>query len=559
MGKGANAHVEALEPLQLLMPIVANSAESPPIQLAQAGSAATQLAQAAVPGAAEIGQVTELTGSAFVTRAGGATEPLLLGDPIFLNDIVETGPGATVGVTFIDGTDFTLSGTGRMAIDRLIFNPGGSDNQLLISLLQGTFGFVSGQIAENAGPGMSISTPVGTIGVRGTAGVGDFDLVRLLITLLQGAILFSNNVAQALIAATFDTLNVSSADQAELTVAPMTPEEQAIYDALLPRILERVEPEAGTEEDGEAGPSDSRASNPTLDVDGLTERGTDLGGGEERRFEDLTAEDIEALAQQILADLAESDPNLFLLVLALATGAGAAPSSAPIDFGFENPPPDGFAGWDVLGEAQIETAAFGSGPTEGLQQALITTGEGSVPAAQLEAFLGLEPGSLSGLGNGNAIEGSAIRLQEPVFLNPGDVLGVSVNFLTDEILAGDGINDFAFAVPLLFELADVFGEGAGPFEPSATIFSDETGFFGVTFTAPESGNFAFGFGVVDVVDDIVDSGLLIDNITITPASEVPRDDTNGGDDSTSRGVTIIQTIPFGLGLSDFTFEPPIEA
>ncbi|MCG8359393.1 MAG: FecR domain-containing protein, partial [Kiloniellales bacterium] len=252
------------------MPIVANSAESPPIQLAQAGSAATQLAQAAVPGAAEIGQVTELTGSAFVTRAGGATEPLLLGDPIFLNDIVETGPGATVGVTFIDGTDFTLSGTGRMAIDRLIFNPGGSDNQLLISLLQGTFGFVSGQIAENAGPGMSISTPVGTIGVRGTAGVGDFDLVRLLITLLQGAVLFSNNVAQALLQATFDTLNVSSADQAELTVAPMTPEEQAIYDALLPRILERVEPEAGTEEDGEAGPSDSRASNPTLDVDGLT-------------------------------------------------------------------------------------------------------------------------------------------------------------------------------------------------------------------------------------------------------------------------------------------------
>ena len=556
MGKGANAHVEALEPLQLLMPIVANSAESPPIQLAQAGSAATQLAQAAVPGAAEIGQVTELTGSAFVTRAGGATEPLLLGDPIFLNDIVETGPGATVGVTFIDGTDFTLSGTGRMAIDRLIFNPGGSDNQLLISLLQGTFGFVSGQIAENAGPGMSISTPVGTIGVRGTAGVGDFDLVRLLITLLQGAVLFSNNVAQALLQATFDTLNVSSADQAELTVAPMTPEEQAIYDALLPRILERVEPEAGTEEDGEAGPSDSRASNPTLDVDGLTERGTDLGGGEERRFEDLTAEDIEALAQQILADLAESDPNLFLLVLGLVPGADAAPASAPIDFGFENPPPDGFAGWDILGEATIETATFGSGPTEGLQQALITTGEGSVPAAELEAFLGLAPGALSGFGNGAVTEGSAIRTETPIFLNPGDVLSVDFDFVTNEINTGLNFNDFAVvSFGRLEELADRLD----PLFASATRFLGETGFQTLSFPANEGGNFFLGFGVFDVDDTIVDSGLLIDNITITPASEVPSDDTNGGDDSTSRGVTITQTIPSGLGLSDFTFEPPIEA
>src|SRR5688572_1999204 len=68
----------------------------------------------------------------------------------------------------------------------------------------------------------------------------------------------------------------------------------------------------------------------------------------------------------------------------------------------------GFVGWTTLGNASIQTAALGVTPTHGTNQALITSGSGSVFKGTIEAFLLLPLGSLSGLGNGSATEGSAI-------------------------------------------------------------------------------------------------------------------------------------------------------
>ncbi len=503
-------------PLQHLMP----GAEASPgtVQLAQAAPATVQLAQAGAP---QIGEVTELAGSAAVTRGGGAPQPLGLGDPIFLDDLLETGAGAQLSVTFVDGTLFSLSGEGRMEVDRLVFDPDGSDNQLLLSLLQGTFGFVSGQISKSAGPGIAIDTPVGTIGLRGTAGVGDYDLARLLITLLQGAIGFSNNVANALLSSTFDTLNVASANQSDLTVAPMSPAEQAVYNALLPRILERIGPEAGEEDTGNGQQSDSRASQLPFDPQDLgddqSESG-DGGGGEG----DTTLEQLaEALAQDILDDIAQSqDPNLVLLTLAPQENATGAPEG---DFlRVDNPEPLSPIVWELLGDATGQTDDFGSGPTEGQEQALITSGPGSVPAAALEAFLGLALGALDSLGNEQeATEGSAIKTASPIFLEMGDILTFDFNFLTDEIDAADNVNDFAFVtINPLFELADVFGESAELFETSeGTRFEDEIGFQTFEFIAPATGEYQLGIGVVDADDFMVDSGLLVDNVIITPGEE----------------------------------------
>src|SRR3546814_7311825 len=53
-----------------------------------------------------------------------------------------------------------------MVIDELIYNPGSTTNAMGVSLIQGTFVFVTGEIAPSGE--MDVATPVGTIGIRGT-------------------------------------------------------------------------------------------------------------------------------------------------------------------------------------------------------------------------------------------------------------------------------------------------------------------------------------------------------------------------------------------------------
>ena len=82
----------------------------------------------------------------------------------------------------------------------------------------------------------------------------------------------------------------------------------------------------------------------------------------------------------------------------------AISSGSPVVIrGFES---GDFTNWSTTGDASIETARFGSGPTEGTFRALATTGDTlSVSDANLETFLGIAPGTLDGLGNGDATEG----------------------------------------------------------------------------------------------------------------------------------------------------------
>ncbi len=117
-------------------------------------------------GAEAIGSVQTISGGATVVRANGTTETLNAGDPVFQGDVVQTGPGAKLGIGFIDGTVFSLSANARMVLDSLIYNPGGSDNSMLFSLVEGAFVFTAGQIAPTGN--MNIKTPVATMGIRGT-------------------------------------------------------------------------------------------------------------------------------------------------------------------------------------------------------------------------------------------------------------------------------------------------------------------------------------------------------------------------------------------------------
>ena len=130
-----------------------------------------QAAGGAVAGTV-IGHVTKLTGSATAIR-NGVSIVLNQGDNVEKGDVVQSGSASTLGITFIDGTVFGLSSNARMVLNEMVYDPNGSSNSSLMSLVAGTISFVAGETAKHGD--MKIDTPVATMGIRGTAVLVEID------------------------------------------------------------------------------------------------------------------------------------------------------------------------------------------------------------------------------------------------------------------------------------------------------------------------------------------------------------------------------------------------
>src|SRR5882724_6714326 len=57
-----------------------------------------------------------------------------------------------------------------MRLDNLIYDPAGTNNGLDATIVKGSFVFITGNVGSAQGEGVSIDTPAGTIGIRGTSG-----------------------------------------------------------------------------------------------------------------------------------------------------------------------------------------------------------------------------------------------------------------------------------------------------------------------------------------------------------------------------------------------------
>ena len=95
------------------------------------------------------------------------------GDNVNKGDVVQSGSDSTLGITFIDGTVFGLASNAKMVLNEMIYDPNGSDNKSLLSLVAGTISFVAGATAKKGD--MKVDTPVATMGIRGTAVLVEID------------------------------------------------------------------------------------------------------------------------------------------------------------------------------------------------------------------------------------------------------------------------------------------------------------------------------------------------------------------------------------------------
>jgi hypothetical protein len=138
--------------------------ETKPLQFAQAAPARSDASAAAT----SIGAVSTLQGSASVTRNGASTA-LKLQDDIFKGDILKTGSGSSLGVTFDDETTFNLTANASVVVDDFVYQEGGSKNAAAFKVMQGTVAFVASAVAKTGN--MTMTTPTANLGIRGTTGL----------------------------------------------------------------------------------------------------------------------------------------------------------------------------------------------------------------------------------------------------------------------------------------------------------------------------------------------------------------------------------------------------
>jgi hypothetical protein len=122
-------------------------------------------AQQAAP--VPVAYVKTASGDAWVTTVGQRikAEP---GTPVFMGSSLKTDKDASLGVTFKDGTVMAFGPLSELGVDEYLYAPAQNSLRLDVSLFKGTLSYVSGVIAKLRPEAVSVKTPSGIIGVRGT-------------------------------------------------------------------------------------------------------------------------------------------------------------------------------------------------------------------------------------------------------------------------------------------------------------------------------------------------------------------------------------------------------
>lgn len=115
------------------------------------------------------------------TQANPRRHRAVVKERVSLGNAINTGRSSRLQVLLLDRTIFSLGSNSQITVDRFIYDPSRQASAVGMSIARGTFRFMSSK-ALHANPGQSsLSTPVATIGVRGTIveGAVGADAVRI--------------------------------------------------------------------------------------------------------------------------------------------------------------------------------------------------------------------------------------------------------------------------------------------------------------------------------------------------------------------------------------------
>lgn len=151
--------------------------------------------------ATPVGVVVTLVGDAQWQRNGEVLN-LRRGDAVEAGDRVTTGMDARLVLRMNEGSVITLGGDSQVVLQAWRYEEGSNKNQARMALVEGVFRFVTGLITQQPDPDLQVSTPAGTIGIRGTDFWGGYLQADVLdVILLEGehALVISNDQGEVVI------------------------------------------------------------------------------------------------------------------------------------------------------------------------------------------------------------------------------------------------------------------------------------------------------------------------------------------------------------------------
>jgi hypothetical protein len=114
-----------------------------------------------------IGLVKTATGDAAILREGRriAAQP---GYQLVQGDVLTTGATGAMGVMLRDDTILSLGSSTETRIEQFAFEAAGQKPGMVVRVVRGVIGYLSGRIAKLAPGSVRLETPVATLGIRGT-------------------------------------------------------------------------------------------------------------------------------------------------------------------------------------------------------------------------------------------------------------------------------------------------------------------------------------------------------------------------------------------------------
>ena len=131
-----------------------------------------------------VARVFAVQGRLVTTAGPRAGKPLATGDPVYGEDILESGDKAFGVLVFQDGTRVVLQENSRFSVERYKYEPARpEDGNVALRLLRGGLRVLSGAVARSNNRQFKVGTVVATLGVRGTG----FDMLCYTACAVDGA------------------------------------------------------------------------------------------------------------------------------------------------------------------------------------------------------------------------------------------------------------------------------------------------------------------------------------------------------------------------------------
>ncbi|MBI2254048.1 MAG: FecR domain-containing protein [Proteobacteria bacterium] len=114
-----------------------------------------------------VASVVDVVKDAFHTPPGGAEASAKVGDKLLTDEAIRTGPDSAIEMNFPDGATLRLEADSDLVLDSYVFDPSALKSAANISIPQGVARYTTGGVSTDD-TGVQFSTPVATVGIRGT-------------------------------------------------------------------------------------------------------------------------------------------------------------------------------------------------------------------------------------------------------------------------------------------------------------------------------------------------------------------------------------------------------